>query len=77
MSGYYAIVLMDDYVHARTLLRSDSMLHKWSQENEKKVKLAHFWTEHEHLQRVLANIVNCHLVRDEGMFYCEAESQEE
>jgi hypothetical protein len=77
MSGYYAMVLMDDYVRAGPLLRSDSMLQKWSEENEKEVKLAHFWTEHERLQRVLTNIINRHVVRDEGMFYCGAESQEE
>ena len=47
MSGYYAMVLMDDYVHAGPLMRSDSMLQKWSEENEKEVKLAHFWRENE------------------------------
>ena len=77
MSGYYAMVLMDDYVRAGPLLRSHSMLQKWSKENEEEVKLAHFWTEHDHLQRVLMNIINRAVARDEGMFYYEAEGNEE
>ena len=53
------------------------MLQKWSEENEKELKLAHFWTEHECLQRVLTNIINRHVVRDDGMFYYDTESEEE
>ena len=53
------------------------MLQKWSEENEKEVKLAHFWIEYERLQRVLTNIISRHVVRDEGMFYYRVESQEE
>ena len=57
--------------------RSDSMLRKGFEENEKEVKLAHFWTEHEHLQRVLTNIIKRLVVRDEMMFYYGVQSQEE
>ena len=77
MSSYYAMFLMDDYMRAGPLLRHDSMLEQWSEEKEKKVKLAHVWTEHESLQRVPTNIINRHVVRDEGMFYCDTESEEE
>ena len=72
MPGYYAMVLMDDYVCIGPLMRSDSMLQKWSEENEKEVKLDHFWTEHERLQRVLTNIINRHVV---GMRGCSTAGQ--
>ena len=77
MPGYYAMVLMDDYVRAGPTLTIHSMLYKWSGENGKEIKLAHFWTEHKCLQMMLANIINCCVAWDEGMFYCKTKNQEE
>ena len=66
------MVLMDEYVCVGPLMRSDSMSHKWFEDNEKESKLAHFWIEHELLQWVLTNVMNCHVASDARMFFCRA-----